>query len=132
MWPERVVPVLRIPVTVNGKVDKDALIHLSRASGDRERAVVPPADDLEATLVAIYRRVLSTASVSVLDTFTDLGGHSMLAFKVIDECLAELGTQPGVPELLGGTIRDVAASIRAGAGAGDGACTAPASSSRRS
>jgi len=126
MWPERVVPVLRIPANVNGKIDKEALIHLWRASGDRERDVVPPADRLEAALVRIYGRVLETDPVSVLDTFTGLGGHSMLAFKVLDECLAEFGAQPGVPELLGGTIRDVAASIRAAAEADDGARPAPA------
>ena len=116
MWPERVIPLLRIPATVNGKIDKAALIHLWHTRGDREpeREIVPPADDLEAGLVEIYGRVLGTAPISVLDTFADLGGHSMLAFKVLDECLARLRAQPAVPELLTGSIRDVAASIRRG------------------
>jgi amino acid adenylation domain-containing protein len=118
MWPESVVPVLRIPVTVNGKIDKDALIHLWRAASERVRDVVPPADDLEATLVDIYGRVLDRAPISVLDTFVDLGGHSVLALKVLDECQERLPAQPGVPELLSGTIRDVAASVRIAAGPG--------------
>jgi amino acid adenylation domain-containing protein len=112
MRPEQVIPVLRIPATVNGKIDTEALLHLWHALSDREREVVPPADDLEARLVEIYGRVLRTGPVSVLDTFTDLGGHSLLAFAVLDECLATLQIQPGVTELLTGTIRDVAASIR--------------------
>lgn len=114
MRPERVVPVLRIPATVNGKIDKDALLHLWRERTDGEREIVPPADELEAGLVEIYRRVLDTGPVSVLDNFAQLGGHSLLAFRLLDECLATLHAQPDVADLLTGTLRDVAASIRAG------------------
>lgn len=113
MRPEQVVPVLRIPATVNGKIDKEALLHVWRAQTGRERDVVPPADELEASLVEIYSRVLDTTPVSVLDTFTQLGGHSLLAFRLLDECKAKLHAQPAVTELLRGTVRDVAASIRA-------------------
>lgn len=75
---------------------------------------MPPADELEAGLVEIYRRVLDTGPVSVLDNFAQLGGHSLLAFRLLDECLATLHAQPDVADLLTGTLRDVAASIRAG------------------
>jgi hypothetical protein len=79
---------------------------------DRERGVVPPADELEATLVEIYSRVLQTSPVSVLDTFVQLGGHSMLAFQLLDECKEHLHATPDVTRLITGTLRDVAASIR--------------------
>jgi amino acid adenylation domain-containing protein len=113
MRPERIVPVPGIPFTVNGKVDKDALLRAWQALADRERDVVQPADDLEADLVEIYGRVLDRPSVSVLDTFADLGGHSLLAFRLMDECVAKLHAKPEVAELLAGTVRDVAVSIRA-------------------
>jgi len=113
MRPRRIVAVARIPSNVNGKIDKDALIAVWDALVEREQNVVPPADDLEAALVQIYRRVLETEPISVLDTFGELGGHSLLAFKLLDECLATLHAQPGVTDLLVGTVRDVAASIRA-------------------
>ncbi|MFC6086786.1 non-ribosomal peptide synthetase [Sphaerisporangium aureirubrum] len=128
MRPERIVPVPRIPATVNGKVDKDALLAARRAPAGGEREIVPPADDVEAALVGIYGRVLATWPVSVLDTFAELGGHSLLAFELLDACLARLHVRPGVSDLLGGSVRDVAASIRAarsgtagpGGGASDG------------
>lgn len=113
MRPQQVVPVLRIPVTVNGKIDKDSLLAVWQARADSQREIVPPADELEAALVDIYRRVLEAESVSVLDTFTRLGGHSLLSFKLLDECLENLHTRPGLTELLTGTVREVAAAIRA-------------------
>ena len=115
MRPERVVPVRRIPATVNGKIDKDSLIRVWQAANEREREreVVPPADELEASLVEIYGRVLETSPVSTMDTFTQLGGHSLLAFRLLDECNEKLHTKPDVTELLSGTLREVAASIRA-------------------
>lgn len=113
MQPEQLVPVLRIPATVNGKVDKDALIDIWQALTDGDREIVAPADELEASLVEIYARVLGSARVSVLDKFAQLGGHSMLAFHLLDECMENLHAQPDVTELLTGTLRDVAVSIRA-------------------
>ncbi|BCB89214.1 non-ribosomal peptide synthetase [Phytohabitans suffuscus] len=112
MRPERVVPVEQLPATVNGKIDQDELIDIWQALTDRERRVVPPADELEAALVEIYRRVLDTSPVSVLDTFARLGGHSMLVFRLLDECEANLHAAPDAAQVLTGTLRDVAASIR--------------------
>jgi amino acid adenylation domain-containing protein len=115
--PDRVVPVERIPATVNGKIDREALLQIWHAGGERQ--VVRPADDLEASLVEIYGRVLATAPVSVLDTFAQLGGDSVLAFKLLDECAGRLPARPDVTTVLTGTLREVAASVRvAGNGAG--------------
>lgn len=126
MRPEQVVPVLRIPATVNGKIDRDALINVWQAMTTGEREVVAPADELEAKLVEIYGRVLNASSVSVLDTFSELGGHSLLAIQLLDECAASLHAQPDVTELLTGTLRDVAASIQAARPTPDPAKPAPA------
>jgi amino acid adenylation domain-containing protein len=113
MRPERVVPVEAIPTTVNGKVDQAALIATWQALIECERSVVPPADDLEARLARIYSKVLQTTPVSMLDTFARLGGHSMLAFQMLDECQQQLRAKPAAATLFSGTVREVAASIRA-------------------
>ena len=112
MRPERIVPVERIPATLNGKVDREALIRAWQEMTDERRGIVPPADEVEAALVDIYGTVLRAEQVSVLDTFVDLGGHSLLALRLLDECALRLGAEPDVTELLTGTVRDVAASIR--------------------
>lgn len=112
MRPERVVPVDHLPATVNGKIDQNGLIKVWQELTERERTVVPPADELEATLVEIYRRVLGRSPISMLDTFGELGGHSILTFRLRDECQATLRAAPDLTKLLDGTLRDVAATIR--------------------
>jgi hypothetical protein len=114
MRPERVVPVDYLPATVNGKIDQNQLIKIWQELTERECTVVPPADELEATLIEIYRRVLGRSPISMLDTFVELGGHSMLTFRLRDECQAILRAAPDMTELLHGTLRDVADTIRGG------------------
>jgi amino acid adenylation domain-containing protein len=109
----QLVPVPRIPATVNGKIDEDSLLAVWQARTDSHREIVLPADETEATLVDIYRRVLAAESVSVLDTFIQLGGHSLLSFELLDECLENLHARPDLTKLLTGTVREVAGSIRA-------------------
>lgn len=112
MRPDRVVPVDYLPATVNGKIDQSELIKIWQELTERERTVVPPTDELEATLVEIYQRVLGRSPISMLDTFVQLGGHSMLTFRLLEECRTTLRAEPDVTELLHGTLREVAASIR--------------------
>ncbi|MFC9434494.1 amino acid adenylation domain-containing protein [Nocardia sp. NPDC057030] len=112
MRPESIVAVSRIPANVNGKIDVGALVALWQERVDREREIVPPADELEVALVEIYRRVLETDQVSVLDTLAQLGGNSMLGFRLLEQFLTRLHAQPEVAVLLTGTVRDVANSIR--------------------
>jgi amino acid adenylation domain-containing protein len=114
MRPERIVAVERLPATVNGKIDQQALINIWKAESDREREAEPPADELEAMLAGIYRQILDLdkSSISMLDNFLQLGGHSMLAVQLLDECSASLQATPDVTEVMDGTVRDVAASIR--------------------
>ncbi len=112
MRPEQVVPVDRLPATVNGKIDQDKLVRIWQRRTERDRPVVPPADELEAALLEIYRRVLGTSAISVLDTFAELGGHSMLTLRLRQECESTLQAAPDVTVLLDGTLRDVATTIR--------------------
>jgi len=111
--PDRIVPVACIPATVNGKIDTETLLASWPQPGERERDIVPPEDDLEEELIGIYSRVLETTPVSVLDSFTELGGHSIQAFQLLDRCQEQLQLKPAVTVLLTGTVRDVAVSIRA-------------------
>lgn len=107
MCPERIIPVTTIPATVNGKIDAAALLQLVPA-----REVEPPADDVEATLVDLYAELLGTTPISALDNFTALGGHSVLAFQLLDACVERLPAKPDVVTVFTGTLREVAESVR--------------------
>jgi amino acid adenylation domain-containing protein len=114
MRPDQVVPVDHLPATVNGKIDHDRLLATWRSSAEPERPFVPPADGLETTLVEIYQRVVGHSPISVLDTFSAVGGHSILALRLRDECQKTLHSAPDLSTLLDGTLRDVAAMVRDG------------------
>ena len=80
MVPAALVPLESLPLTPNGKLDRRALPAPEPGAGP---ASVPPRDDVEAVVAAIWSEVLEVPSVGALDSFFDLGGHSLLATQVI-------------------------------------------------
>jgi len=114
MRPEQIVEIPAVPATVNGKTDQRALLAAWEEAGDDEREVLPPRDAFDEHLIDLYRRVLGTERIGLGDNFVELGGHSMLAFSLIELCVAELGTEPDVTDLLTATIGELADRMRSG------------------
>src|SRR5690606_2884528 len=99
--PEYMVPasfelISSMQLTSNGKVDRAALPAPSSAA--RPGPVVPPRNDIERKLVAIWSEVLGTP-VGITDNFFELGGHSLLAVRMISRVREELGVAPPLPVL---------------------------------
>ncbi|WP_216216774.1 non-ribosomal peptide synthetase [Amycolatopsis aidingensis] len=83
--PEYMVPATAVlletmPLTANGKVDRQALPDPVWA-GAAER--VAPRDPVERVLAGIWQEVLGLPDLGVHDDFFVLGGHSLLAAKVV-------------------------------------------------
>ena len=93
MVPTAVVALNALPLTVNGKLDKRALLAPEYQDADRYRA---PADTVEETLADIYAQILGVERVGVDDSFFDLGGHSLLAMRLAARVTAELGIEVAV------------------------------------
>ncbi len=51
----------------------------------RSESPLPPSDDLEAKLLAIWQKALKVRNVGPNDDFFDLGGHSLLAARMFAE-----------------------------------------------
>ncbi|WP_410594771.1 non-ribosomal peptide synthetase [Amycolatopsis sp. lyj-23] len=118
--PSRITPatvqvVDRMPVTVNGKVDRNALRALWRPDPVARRgARAEPANDLERSLAAIYREVLGVPDVGAEDSFFDLGGHSLKVFRLLTACDQQLGVRPRVADVFAApTVRQLAGRIGA-------------------
>jgi amino acid adenylation domain-containing protein len=82
MVPSAFVLLDRLPLNQNGKVDKKAL-PAPGAPGGSARDRVPPRGPVEEAVAAVWKEVLGLESVSVHDNFFDLGGHSMLAARLL-------------------------------------------------
>ncbi|ELP66034.1 thaxtomin non-ribosomal peptide synthetase TxtA [Streptomyces sp. WI04-05B] len=90
MVPEVFVPLDRLPVTVNGKLDRAALPRPQRAAPAAGR---PPKTAREEVLAAIFADVLATADVTADSDFFATGGNSLLATRLAAEVRHRLDTE---------------------------------------
>ncbi|WP_212003977.1 non-ribosomal peptide synthetase [Chitinophaga sp. HK235] len=82
MLPSYYVEVKALPLTSNGKVDKEALPPVGEADLIREEYIAPQTA-AEHLLIAIWKDVLKQSTVGVMDNFYDLGGDSIKSIQVI-------------------------------------------------
>ncbi|GJL56924.1 MAG: hypothetical protein NPIRA02_40560 [Nitrospirales bacterium] len=82
MIPTRWVTLKKLPVTPNGKVDRQALPAPDEASSGTGKYAAPRTLT-EERLVGIWTEVLGVECVGVHDNFFELGGHSLLATRVM-------------------------------------------------
>ncbi|NLG56349.1 MAG: amino acid adenylation domain-containing protein, partial [Rhodococcus sp.] len=98
MVPSSLIPLERIPLTVNGKLDARALPE-PEPVGDRE--FVAPRTDTERTVAAVFAAVLDDVDreIGASDEFFDLGGNSLIATRVIARINEACGVDLRVREL---------------------------------
>src|SRR5260370_22442306 len=70
-------------LTGNGKIDRQAFPEPVATRG--EKVFVGPRDGLEAQLIAIWESALGIQPVGVTDDFFEIGGHSLLAGRIVSE-----------------------------------------------
>ncbi|HEX3525653.1 MAG TPA: amino acid adenylation domain-containing protein [Thermoanaerobaculia bacterium] len=111
MIPAAFVMLDALPMTANGKVDRQALPEPSaRDAGEH----VPPRTPIEEELARIWSELLGLplARVGVNDNFFDLGGHSLLATQCISRVRDSLGVDLALQILFGAaTLGDLADTI---------------------
>ena len=117
--PEYMIPSVfsvlpKFPLTPTGKIDRGALPAPQQEQRDRS-AVIAPRNETEALLVPIFREILKVDSVSVDDDFFDLGGHSLMAARLVSRIQAATGYQIPLAALFrAATIESLAELIEQG------------------
>ena len=89
MIPQHILSVSEFPVTPNGKVDRK-LLPYPDYSGSNSISHTAPATELEEKIIIIWKEILGTSEIGTQDDFFDLGGHSILAIKVLSRLRKEI------------------------------------------
>jgi amino acid adenylation domain-containing protein len=114
MVPGLFLTVPRIPTNEHGKRALDRLQTVLERERRRLAGFAPPADDTERWLAALWSELLGVEHVGRGDDFFDLGGHSVLAFRVHSRIKRELGASLDFGALLEhSTLGGLAAAIDA-------------------
>ena len=87
MIPNAIVGLQELPLTSNGKLDRQALEKLEDLdSGDSGEYYEAPCTEVEEQLEEIWAAVLEVTRVGRHVNFFDLGGHSLLAISMASRC----------------------------------------------
>nr|WP_233429644.1 non-ribosomal peptide synthetase [Nocardia elegans] len=108
MVPSAFVVLDRIPLTVNGKLDRRAL----PAPAVQSRAFRAAETPVQEIVAAVFAEVLDVERVGLDDDFFELGGNSLIATRVVSRVGAALGTTVGVRALFeASTVESLAARL---------------------
>lgn len=81
MVPAQIRVVARMPLTANGKLDRAALGQLESVA--EERQLTAPRNEIERTLLAIWKQVLGSEQLGIEDNFFEFGGDSILSLQIV-------------------------------------------------
>jgi acyl carrier protein len=108
MAPGSFVGVEALPLTSNGKLDRQRLIGFLELAGD-DRAGKEALTDWETLVADIWKEFLLVDDVDPRDNFYDLGGHSLLAIQVVTALEKRAHVQISPRDLVFHTLRQFAA-----------------------
>ncbi|MEA2176285.1 MAG: hypothetical protein QOD00_3877, partial [Blastocatellia bacterium] len=83
MIPSAYVALDELPLTANGKLDRQSLPAPDTSRPAVASELVQPRNSLEEALALLWAKTLGVAQVGVFDNFFELGGHSVLATQLI-------------------------------------------------
>lgn len=85
MVPSGFVILDQIPLTVSGKVNRQALPDVDHEHSDSAANYVGPRSETENVITQIWQQVLDVKKLGIHDNFFDLGGHSLLMVQVYNK-----------------------------------------------
>lgn len=111
MTPTAVVPLLSLPLTPSGKVDRNAL-----PAPDFSAQYQPPQNHTETLLTGLFAELLEIPRVGIDDKFFDLGGDSLTLMDLVSQAHAAGLTISHLDVLRHQTPRALAAAVSSIAG----------------
>lgn len=93
MVPVTFVALAQLPLTPHGKVDRAALLAEKPVNIVSSMADERPATLIEAVLLDLWCRLLGVERIHLDENFFDLGGHSLLSLRLLDQVRDSLGVE---------------------------------------
>lgn len=93
MVPAAFVFMSSLPLTPNQKLDRSRLPAPDLVCADPERNYIAPRNTTELQLVRIWEELLNVKPIGVRDRFFDIGGHSLLAMRMLMQVEERIGKQ---------------------------------------
>ncbi|MEZ4887302.1 MAG: amino acid adenylation domain-containing protein [Chitinophagales bacterium] len=90
MLPTAFVFLPQMPLTTNGKIDRQALPEPTKLRPVLEQAFIEPSGNLEKHLAKIWEKLLEISPIGRHDKFFELGGNSIQAAQFIGELQQQL------------------------------------------
>jgi len=110
MIPEKIVFASRIPLTKNGKPDRQALLDM--VNTDDLSDLTPPSTETEKKLAVMWQDILHVDEVGVEQSFFRAGGDSLLATHLLTKVRQEFNVEFTLKEMYGEpTLGAIAALI---------------------
>lgn len=99
--PEVILPIDKIPLTPNGKVDRKFLQEIAALKYEEKRDAyeVEFKNETQKSIYNMFVRVLNINNLSINDNFFDLGGHSLKAVELA-EIMEKVFNRPVPAELI--------------------------------
>jgi len=101
MVPSVFMVLEKLPLTANGKVDRNALPEPGDIRTSQEAEYTVPRNELEQQLAEIWAEVLKLERVGIHDNFFDLGGHSLMATQAVSRIRGQLNVELPLSEMFG-------------------------------
>jgi acyl carrier protein len=113
MTPAYMIALDEIPVTQNGKVDKDKLPDPAAAGAGHAGQYKEATDETEQLLISIWEDILGRDGIGVTDDFFALGGNSLDAIRVVSNIAKHRDVQIELASIFEcPTIKELSALIR--------------------
>ena len=82
MIPSSFTSVKVFPLSPNGKVDRQALLHMLESELETDDSCFVPTNHREEVLVGIWRQVMGREDLGIRENFFDVGGNSLMAIAI--------------------------------------------------
>lgn len=111
MNPTYFIQLEKLPLTVNGKIDKSNLPIPENNAIKSGKEYILPRNKAESKLVHIWKNILSNDMISIKDDFFDAGGHSLKVTQLLSQIYKEFEVNLSIKELFETSVLEDQAAL---------------------